>query len=652
MKFKRFFLVILLLALILTTTITSAAVQSQEDYTDIVARLKFLGIINDKDLGSGGDMSRELFAKIIINATGNNELALSLEDISTFQDVPGGSEYCGFINAAAKLGYLTAYADGKFKPKAAINFGQLCTATVMALGYTSEDISGAWPKGYVDKAKSLGITYGYSLSANSTVSVNTAIIVINRTLNTNTKKANAQTADQSLADAAGLLDNADAWIYGNPEVALNFNPNTRKLGRISFQSGIPILRDYVNNSVSPAQKVVGEAISLNDIKDKDIVYEVYNKLNKLMYYLVVDNKIEGEVTSILPNKYSPKKVQINGIDYELGDYVRINKFSSSLGSFNVGDSVTLLLGYDNKGVEAYYSDNSEVGDYAFVVNTYTEVSKSAADYGKVHYKVDLMHVDGTTKSYIVNEDPNQYKWKLVKYSLVSDTSVALMNISYITSREVEVDRYEKKIEHSYITDNVKIFNYTDSSVSLLKWADLPDGTLPAGKVQYLGTTGEFGDVNIILTSDVLNQQFKNYVVQKIAVPDGKKSTTYTYTLVSGGDTYSYSSRTEVPGAVVGTVFNMKMYNNKVSSFNQIANPDGQGWYVQAIDSKRIKMNEWVYMFNPDITLYVKDYSENLTAKKITDINVGTTAPYGNIKLYCDRPINNGGKVQLIVFSLK
>ncbi len=652
MKFKKLLSVILILALILTTTATFAATQSQEDYNDVVARLKLLGIIDDKDVSSSGNITRELFAKIIINATGNYELAQSMEASSTFQDVSAGSEYCGYINAAAKLGYLSAYADGKFKPKAAVNFGQLCTAAVMALGYTSKDITGAWPKGYVDKAKSMGITTGVNLTANSTVTLKNALIVINRTLNTSIKKTNAQEADQTLLDSAGLLDNATEWVYSKPEVALDFKPSSNKLGNISFQAGIPILRDTVNNLASPSTKVVGETISLSDIKDKDIVYEVYNKLGKLMFYLVIDNRIEGEVTSILPNKYSPKKVQINGVDYELGDYARINKFNSSTGSFNVGDSVTLLMGYDNKVVEAYYSDNSDVEDYAFVVNTYTEVSKSAADYGKVYYKVDLMHVDGTTKAYRVNEDPNQYKWKLVKYSLTSDTTVALLNLGYITSRSVDIDIYEKKIEHSYVTDNVKIFNYTDSSVSILKWTDLPNGTLPVGKVQYLGTTGEFGDVNIILTSDVLNQQFKNYVVQKITIPDGKKSTVYTYNLVSGSDSYVYSTKTEVPGAVVGSVFNMKMYNNKVSSFNQISNPDGQGWYVQAIDSKRIKMNEWVYMFNPDVTLYVKDYSENITAKKVSDINIGTAAAYGSIKVYCDRPLNNGGKVQLIVFSMK
>jgi len=63
------------------------------------------------------------------------------------------------------------------------------------------------------------------------------------------------------------------------------------------------------------------------------------------------------------------------------------------------------------------------------------------------------------------------------------------------------------------------------------------------------------------------------------------------------------------------------------------------------------MNDWVYMYSPDMTVYIKDYSGNLTAKKIADVTIGSSANYGSIKLYCSRPLNNGGKVQAIVISL-
>jgi len=650
---KKIITFTLIAVLLLSSTFSYAATttQTQSTWKDSLEKLKLMGVVNESDLNMTGKMTREVFSKIIVNSTGNNELAQSLSGATTFSDVSKTSALCGYINAAVTKGYLSALSNGKFTPNNSLNFAQLCTAMVKALGYTSSDIIGTWPNGYIEKAKSLGLTTGFSLKSTDSVLTSATITMIGRMLNTNIKKAIGISAEVTLANSIGLLDDQINWVYGEPEVAFNFNPNTKKLGSITFDPNIPILMDTTNNAVTPVTKVVGETISLADIKDKDVVYEVYNKLNVLMYYLVVDNKIDGQITSILPSKYSPKKIQINDVEYDLGEYAKISKFNSSSGALEVGDSVSVVLGYDGKVVDAYYTEDSTNEEYAFVVNCSTMVSKAAADYGKVYYTVELMHVDGTRKSYKIAEDPNQYKWRLVKYSSVNDDTVVLLNLTYRTATEVQIDRYEKKIDQGYASDNIKIFNYTDSSVSLLNWTDLPDGKLPAGKVQFLGTTGDFGDVNVMVTSDVLNQQYKNYVVQKLQVPDGKKTTEYTYNLISGSNQYTYSSKTEVPGAVVGSVFSMKMYNNNVSSFGQIKNPDALAWYVQAIDSKRIKMNEWVYMFNSDVTIYLKDYSNNLTVKKISDIVLGTNSGYGSIKLYCDRPLNNGGKVQAIVISL-
>jgi hypothetical protein len=650
---KRIITLTLIAVMIFSSTfIFAATTQSQTDWKSSFQNLKDMGIASDSDVKTTGNMSRAVFSKLIINATGNSDMAKSLSGSTTFSDVSANSAYSGYINAAVQKGFMSAMADGKFKPNNALTYAQLCTAVIRALGYAGSDIIGGWPAGYMEKASSLGITAGFKLKSGDSVPISTAIIIIDRMLDTDIKKANPADTEKTLKDSVGLGDDQDSLVYGEPQVAFNFNPNSKKLGSITFDTGMPILRNTVNNSVSPATSVVGETISRDDIKDKDVVYEVYNKLNILIYYLVVDNKVDGQITSILPSKYSPKTVQINNVNYELGEYADLNKFNSSQGSYKVGDTVSVVLGYDGKVVDAYYSEDSDNKDYAFVVNSSTMVSKEAADYGKTYFTVDLMHVDGTTKTYKIMEDPNQYKWKIIKYSLITDDTVALLNVGYMTPADVTIDKYEKRINQGYAADNIKIFNCTDSTVKLININDIPNGTLAAGKVQFMGTSGDFNDVNIMLIRDAFDEQYKNFLVQKIQVPDGKRVTTYTYSLVLGANQYTYTSKNEIPGAVVGSVFKMRMYNNNISSFEQIKDPDALSWYVQAIDSKRIKMNEWVYRFSPDVNVYFTDYAGNLTIKKITDIATGTGASYGTVKLYCDRPLNNGGKVQAIVVSMK
>ena len=640
----------LLLAFIMVISVGSSfAASSATDYQSSLAKLRTYGIIDTADLNLNGNMSRGVFAKLIVNSTGNTDLAESLSVSSMFSDVSVKSELCGYINASVSLGYLSALSDGKFKPDENITYAQFCTAMVKALGYGYNDIVGSWPKGFIDKAKSLGITTGFSLNSSNAVTTKQALIMIDRLLSTNVKKNNAADADKTLADSAGITSDSTNWVYSKPEVAMNFNATTKKLGSIKFDAAIPFLRNTTNNSSTPVTTTVGENISISDIKDKDVVYQVYNKMNVLMYYLVVDNKVQGAITSILPNKFSPNTIEINNVSYELGDYANLDKFNTSTNALKVGDSITAVLGYDGKIVDAFYSDDSNCDEYAFVVNTQTTISTDAADYGKIKYTVDLLRVDGTKKTYITEFDSNSYKWTLIKYSELTSEKAALMAVGGITPTNIYIDKDQRKFGTGYVTDNVKVYNYTDSTVNLISWSDLPDGKIPAGKIKYYVTTGVFDDVCVIVTYDIFNQQNKDCVVQSIQIPDGKKVTSYTYSLMSGGNRYTYSTQNEIVGATVGSVLNMKTYNNNITTFNQLKNPDAQSYIVQAMDTKRIKLNGFVYLLNSDVKVYFKDYSGTLSSKNLAEIEVGKT--YSSVKLYCDRPLDNNGSVSMIVVSL-
>ncbi len=642
---------VMLISASFTFAATTTATQSQSVWKDSLDKLSLMGIVGEDDLNINGNVTRAQFSQIIINSTGNYDLAKSLTGSTTFSDVLSKSAYCGYINAAVNKGFLSAYSDGNFKPDANLTFAQLCTAVIKGLGYQAGDIIGAWPNGYIDKAQSLGIMTGFSYSSNDPVKTVDTIIMIERMLNTDIKKVNEQDADKTLLDSTGLMDDQQNWVYGRPQVALDFNSASKKLGSITFDPNIPILRDTYNNSVSPAVKTAGETISIDDIKEKDVVYEVYNKLNVLIYYLVVDNKIDGQITSILPSKYSPKKVQVNSVDYELSEYSAINKFNSNSGTFNIGDSVTLILGYDQKIVDTYYMRDDDNKDYAFVVNCATMVSKEAVDYGNEYFTVELLHVDGSKKTYKVKYDPYLFKWKLVKYSLIDDDTVALLNLQNNTNADLRIDKLEKKIGDSYVTDNVKIFNYTDNAIELVRWSDMPEGVLATGKVKYQGVTGDFNDVNVMLVNDVFNKQNKDWVVQSIELPVGSNGS-YKYNLVSGASQYTYTSREELPNVVKGSVVSMKMNNDTVAGYNHITNSEDSGWYVQAIDSKRVKINNIIFPFSNNVTVYFNDYSGNLTVRSLSDIKTGPNPGYGSIKIYTDRRIDNGGKVQMLVFTMK
>jgi hypothetical protein len=95
----------------------------------------------------------------------------------------------------------------------------------------------------------------------------------------------------------------------------------------------------------------GKTILFNDIKERDLIYMVRDVNHQYPYVIVMDQKVEGEINQILPNKASPQRIQIEGVNIELSRYFNANLLNLSVNAFNVGDEVSLILGIDGKGVD-------------------------------------------------------------------------------------------------------------------------------------------------------------------------------------------------------------------------------------------------------------------------------------------------------------
>lgn len=123
-------------------------------------------------------------------------------------------------------------------------------------------------------------------------------------------------------------------IYSKPEVVLNFDPNSDKIGTIKLDYYTDIYRN-------------GQKISKQDLEEYDVVYKVVdaNDINSII--LVLNNKVEGNIKAFSPNGPTPSIVQIDNGSYNFSKYMDLSKLSS----FEVGDKVSALLGYDGKIVD-------------------------------------------------------------------------------------------------------------------------------------------------------------------------------------------------------------------------------------------------------------------------------------------------------------
>lgn len=658
-------LMALILALVILTpsgTVYAAYKDVPENavYHAAVERVTTLGLMDNSESNTfkpQDPTTREQFAKLTVIAAGLSDAAETMKGSAAFPDVPANGDYNGYINVSLSKGYMSGLADGRFHPEAPVTFAQAVTAMIRVLGYTDADISGVWPKNYIEKAKALGLTGSLSPGVNSEVPRWAMAQMLDVLLDTRVKTANAQDVAKTLAEASGLTVSTMYSVFSRPEVYQKTVLVNSKLGSVDFSGNPSIVRNSADNSTSPVTVINGEAIDLSEIKDFNIVYQVSDKSGKNKYILVIDNKITGTLTGILPNKYAPQQIEVDGRVYSLDRYFNTGKLSGA-GSFSLSDGVTLLLGCDGKVVdmqEALYSDNLS---FAFVMNYASFISNDAANYGFRKYTVKLLMSNGSVNTFDVSADPSPLKGKLVIFTKNSDGSVSLKDINYSTPGEIYIDKTNRKIlsnNNNYSNDiagNVKIFNFisneaeVDAQASVMSWADLPSGVLQSGKVLFMNTTGSFEDVNFILLNNVTAKNYKLGIIKAYRNLSTEDKPSYSFTLTIEGRDYTYNTASNISGTGVGSVVKVNLQGNAVNNIMQAIFPDTQSTVIQAVDSGRMRVNSRTYEFADNKLIYLLDGAGNV--KTIETSQLRTDALYTQIEVYTDIDYISGGKAELIV----
>jgi hypothetical protein len=91
----------------------------------------------------------------------------------------------------------------------------------------------------------------------------------------------------------------------------------------------------------------GQVVDKSQINNGDIVYEVTDVFGQCKYILVSDDKIEGIITSIYPNKLYPVAVFIDNKKYEISTDLNLSIFTN----LGLKDKVSAKLGYDGKIID-------------------------------------------------------------------------------------------------------------------------------------------------------------------------------------------------------------------------------------------------------------------------------------------------------------
>ena len=558
---KRVFSLLLALVLMLSAAaIPASAAESFSDVTDKktaqnVEVLRLLGVIEGNGAGQfnpSGLLTRAEFCKMVVVLMGKGSDAMRYKTVTIFPDVRATHWAAGYINLAVRQSepkLLAGLPDGTFQPDSYITYGQAVTILMRVLGFADKDSGGIWPDGYINLAKSTGVSAGVNLTGSANITRAQAAQLFVNVLSTGKDGKGYTPAGCTKGDKEVTLVSMNG-----DKLRISGEKDPKTLVRPSSSSALNGLKGYLlTNSdgkvmtfVPKTSSTTGAAVSnaavilpadkstsgISALTDGRTDYTVYRngmlssvsalRKNDVVTYDAVSNTVyacDTRVTvyyeSCEPSPSAPVSIKVlGGTPFDV-----LPTAQQSLSKFKPGKTMTLLLTSDGTVAGAVENDYSARGNAIGIVDSDGNVKLLCGST-----TIDLV-LDR------VKPDMTNLKGKLVSISSSSKTSVGLYAKTGGVSGDLNVR--EGTLGSKKLASGVMIFDKGE----LKNLSDLTETTVPQSRISYArtnangeidlialnSTTGEkYGRVTTVY-EDPRTDSFGTYNQQVIGIDDGKGS---------------------------------------------------------------------------------------------------------------------------------
>lgn len=621
MKLKSIFaagtaVALLLGLLVLPAGARSTTVPAQQEVTQVI---NALGIMVGDDQGNmqlDRTVTRAEFITMAVKASPNGD-QVGESSTSPYPDVPYTHWAAGFVEAGVAVGLITGYSDGTFRPSNQITLAEGVTIVLQLLGYGSEDFSGAYPTPQMALYHSLKLDRGLNAQSSSTVlSRHDAMYLFYNLLSTNDKSGtpyiNSLGYSLNTAGEVDLVALINAVMDGPMIASGDWQSN------IPFSlSGATVTRD-------------GSPSSASQIQENDVIYWCQSMRTLWVY----SDKVVGTIQDITPNTAAPTAVTIGGHSYELDSASAVYALSD-LGSYDIGDTVSLLLGRQGK-VAAVTAPIETTSERCGVVTKVTRESYSDGYHSS--YTADtitLLATDGQSYQY----ECTSYTYDvgdLVGVNIAADGTVSLKRLSP-TRLSGKVNSEGTKIGSTPLADGVEILDVYEGSGTRIFPSRLAGITLNKDMVLYYTLNGS-GEIDRLILEDVTGDNYHyGILTDMVEIPTGTLTTYYTYVYDVGGTTYTLAnSTTGFPVSTGGIMLK-----------GDLNNPDKM-YRLTKLEADRISGNLLIagnrsYTMADDVVIYeYRNGSYYLSsAQRVTEKGLSLTGWY-------DKAESSGGRIRIVV----
>lgn len=593
----------------------AGAIPSPGEVSQVVTALGVL------DGGSGGSLelsrnvTRAEFITMALKASPNGD-QVGEASTSPYPDVPYTHWAAGYVEAAVAAGLVTAYSDGTFRPDNPITLAEGATIALGLLGYTAEDYSGAYPTPQLALYRSKGLDRGVSAQrASDSLTRQDAMYLFYNLMTANTREGSVYVSQLGYSlNAAGELDLV-GLINGEMEGPLVASGDWRSSIPFSLE-GVAVNR---NGTIS----------NLGAIQENDVIY--WNQSMRTLW--VSSEKVMGIIQSLEPSASSPTSVQVLGRTYEI-ESAQAALALSDLGTYGVGDTVTLLLGRSG-GVAAVAGPSAVKNELCGVV---TETQRSTYDDGHGGtYTADMVTIlatDGSTY---------QYQWTTnyleagdpVGVSFDADGSVTLTHLSSSGLNGI-VSRDGARVGDRRFADGAEILDVTGSSAVKIFPSRLAGLNLTRDNVTYYSLNGS-GEIDRLILNDATGDAGQFGILIRMDDTGDDWSSLYSYEYDLGGSVYTLpASTTRFPVSLGGIrVVGDPADPDRLYSLNEVK-ADGVSGSTLRAGSRSYTISDQVVVYEYRDRQYFPS-----TLDRVQELGLSLTGWY-------DRPENQGGRIRVIV----
>lgn len=398
-------------------------------------------------------------------------------------------------------------------------------------------------------------------------------------------------------------------------------------------SSITVMRDGVKSSVS-------------DVNTNDIAYY----LSELDIALVYSKKVTGIYEDAAPNKDTPTSITVSGVTYNIEGVGAFTKLSSS-GSFNFGDTVTLLLGKSGDVADVLTQGQLSDKVYGFLTEAGTkQTTVSGISVTKPYVKVILP--SGEACEYITNKDYSDSLNRAVSVTLKDGTAtVSSYTATSNASGKFTWTNNTKKLGNTPVATDVEIIEVSttasyETAVTAKVFPQRLNGiTLPASNILY-SSTNSSGEVDALILCDTTGDMHTYGIITSAKSSSSQMSVSGSYEYIAGGNISSLNTQNKAFSVSTGQAVKIVTADGRsVTSISALTK--ATSGKITQISGSEITVNSKSYVMSDKVQIYIKKSNEYtmITIDELEEMRSDYSAA-----IYHDRPSTSGGRVRIIVLS--